>query len=191
MPQSQQTTIWFDMDGVLSQYNHDDYKGSNPNFKQPHYFASRPVNPTMTELFIKIMTNDSYNINTLGVISKVQPEIHKFIEESTDKQEWINNNLIKPIVRKDKMSIKYSPKSIFTGHNESKSERVMAHLQRPLTKLDILIDDYNANLENWVNNGGTAIKYGLGDKESWKSYSFTDDLTIEEMLKFIAILTSF
>lgn len=54
---------------------------------------------------------------------------------------------------------------LFTGQNESKAKKVMSHLGRPLwTQYDILIDDYNSNLEDWVAHGGTAIKYGLGDK---------------------------
>lgn len=180
-------TIWFDMDGVLSLYDHNDYVGTNPNYKKPHYFLTRPVNTTMKQLFIKLVESRNINIHSLGIISKVQPNISKFIEESSDKNEWVDKNLMTSI--KNPYILPYP--ALFTGHNESKANKVSSHLGRPLNQYDILIDDYNSNLEDWVAHGGTAIKYGLGDKESWKSYSFTDETTVDEMLKFLNIITKF
>ena len=182
-----QATIWFDMDGVLSLYDHSDYIGTIPNYKKPHYFLTRPVNTKMKQLFIKLAESEHTELHQLGIISKVQPEVSKFIEEASDKKSWVRKHLFSYI--KTPYNKPYPP--LFTGHNESKAERVMAHLQRPLTKPDILIDDYNSNLEDWVAHGGTAIKYGLGDKESWKSYSFTDQTTVDEMLRFLHIITEF
>lgn len=186
-------TIWFDMDGVLSLYDRNDYIGPNPNYKKPHYFLTRPVNETMRQLFIRLaeyeysrVDKKYINVNHLGIISKVQPEIPKFIEETSDKSEWLRK---RHFINTPKN--KYSPPELFTGHNESKAKKVSSFLGRPLNQYDILIDDYNSNLEDWVAHGGTAIKYGLGDKESWKSYSFTDETTIDEMLKFLHIITNF
>lgn len=180
-------TIWFDMDGVLSIYDHSDYIASNPNYKQPHYFATRPVNTIMKQLFVKLAENQYMDLTKLGIISKVQPEIPKFIEEASDKYEWVQKHIFSYI--KKPYNMPYPP--LFTGHNESKAKKIMSHLGRPLTQYDILIDDYNSNLEDWVAHGGTAIKYGLGDKESWKSYSFTDETTVDEMLRFLHIITEF
>lgn len=182
-----QATIWFDMDGVLSQYDHQDYIGPKYKFKKPHYFLTRPVNPIMQKLFIEIAKSNTLNINRLGIISKVQPEIDKFIEESSDKSTWVNTYLTDDYTQF--YQIPYPP--LFTGHNESKAKKVSSSLDRPLTQYDILIDDYNSNLEDWVAHGGTAIKYGLGDKESWPSYSFTDTTSVDEMLKFLDIITKF
>lgn len=181
------STIWFDMDGVLSKYSHQDYLGPNHIYKKPHYFLTRPVNPIMQQLFNKITQSNRFHLQHLGVISKVQPEIPKFIEESSDKKEWLITNIHKSLIKPND----HQYQALFTGHNESKAKKVLSHLNRPLTQYDILIDDYNSNLEDWVAHGGTAIKYGLGDKESWPSYSFTDDLTVEQMLDFLATITVF
>ena len=184
------SSIWFDMDGVLSEYNHSDYIGHNPKYLESHYFASRPVNPLMRDLITKVIKYDSVlqpNHNT-GIISKVQPSVSKFIEESKDKTAWVHKNISNPY---DPQLKSPSLKLLFTGHNESKAETVKTFLQRPLTKADVLIDDYNPNLEDWVNHGGTAIKYGLGDKESWSSYYFDDNLTVDEMFEFLAIITNY
>ena len=180
-------TIWFDMDGVLSLYDRNDYVGTNPNYKKSHYFLTRPVNTTMKQLFIKLVEHRYIKLSRVGVISKVQPEIPKFIEEATDKSEWVDEHLLSSV--QDFYNQPYPP--LFTGHNESKAKKVSSCLGRPLNQYDILIDDYNSNLEDWVAHGGTAIKYGLGDKESWKSYSFTDETTVDEMLKFLHIITNF
>lgn len=184
-------TIWFDMDGVLSEYNHKDYLEPDYNYQKPNYFLERPVNPVMQELFVRLATTNQLNLQRLGVISKVQPEIPKFLEESADKKQWVKNNLQRPLhaTKSSVHNVPYPP--LFTGHNESKAKKVMANLGRPLTQADILIDDYNSNLEDWVAHGGTAIKYGLGDKKTWKSYSFTDDLTVQQMLTFLATVTLF
>lgn len=180
-------TIWFDMDGVLSLYDRNDYISPNPNYKKPHYFLTRPVNTTMKQLFAKLAASKHISLGHIGIISKVQPEIPKFIEEASDKSEWVDKHLMKPIL--DFHNRLHPP--LFTGHNESKAKKVSSFLNRPLNQYDILIDDYNSNLEDWVAHGGTAIKYGLGDKESWKSYSFTDETTVDEMLKFLNIITKF
>lgn len=180
-------TIWFDMDGVLSEYDHSDYIGTIPNYKKPHYFLTRPVNTKMKQLFIKLAESKHTDLHQLGIISKVQPEVSKFIEEASDKKSWVQKHIFSYI--KKPYNMPYPP--LFTGQNESKAKKVMSHLGRPLTQYDILIDDYNSNLEDWVAHGGTAIKYGLGDKESWKSYSFTDQTTVDEMLRFLHIITEF
>lgn len=189
-----QPTIWFDMDGVLSEYVTSDYVEPDPKFLEPHYFLHRTPNQKMISLLQTILSGEKTptvlkacpNIQHVGIISKVQKEIPRFIEESTDKKEWVNTHILNP---KKLLYKQHELNVLFTGSTESKAKKIESWLQRPLNQYDILIDDYNSNLENWVQHGGTAIKYGLGNKDSWNSYSFDDNLLVHDMILFLNELT--
>ena len=53
---------------------------------------------------------------------------------------------------------------LFQSNNMPKENTALKHLkQNNLTKDMVLIDDYNRNLNSWINAGGTGVKYLNGE----------------------------
>lgn len=52
---------------------------------------------------------------------------------------------------------------------------------------DILIDDYNENLELWREYGGTAVKYlnGINNPYSWSGHRLVNTLSADEIVKYL------
>lgn len=161
MTKNSNKTIWFDMDGVLSLYEPEAYVGVNPTFRtQPNYFRNLAPDALMMEVFSVLTARNAPGID-VHVISKCQSSVQKFMEESSDKRLWLHEHVSgdSPVFE-----------SHFVGEKESKADKAMAVLGRPLTKHDVLIDDYNANLQDWMDKGGCALKYGVGDQYTAPSY---------------------
>ncbi len=149
--------IYFDMDGVLARYDINGYTGDDPAFKKPgsHYFFNLEPDPTATEILKTLYKEIPGNVMVLTSVFS-EREIRN--EQTFDKINWL---------------LKVFPDFDFGAHFLSCStekRNLISNIRgKALTKRDILIDDWNANLYAWANNGGTAIKYlnGLNSQESW------------------------
>lgn len=163
--------IWFDMDGVLCLYERDAYHPNSPNTapafitKDKHYFADCTPDNSAVALFRRLVCEDV----PVGIVSSVWQE-NKGIrdEQILDKTEWflkhvfISNHDI-PVV--------------FSGHDKSYAIKTAGYWNDSDITSNILIDDYNINLNQWLRTGATAVKYLNGINSPWSGYSLshTDD----------------
>ena len=163
-------TFWFDMDGVLNKYIREDYTGDNPLFLQEgkHYYECLPPNYNALKLLKMLQNNKSFDVFILTLLPNDE-SIR--CEHILDKLLWLK---------------KYAPFIYATQFKPAfglKSIAAMKIKSRKLTKDDILIDDFNFNLLDWQERGGTSIKYinDVNSPSSWNGYkiydsSFKDDI---------------
>ena len=141
-------SFYFDMDGVLCAYDYGMYKARKGQTTPPflvhggHAFRYIPENPAVMQAFSML-----YGLVPKGncrVLTGIPVGICQ-AEHTIDKYQWMRERM--PGFRQED----------FLCVSVPKHEAIMT----PLTKLDpscILVDDYNPNLYNWQQNGGTAIK---------------------------------
>lgn len=180
-------TFWFDMDGVLAIYELSDYFKQNGNeplwLSEADYFAKRLVDHRAKTVFTYLAEQfDCHIISKVGYLSSLTLA-------STEREKYVSNH----IKAKTSWLEKQFSTTILPGENYhfvtgSKSDTATLVLGRQLSSADILIDDYNANLEDWVAAGGTAIKYGNGinDIYSWYGPKISDIYSSREVLNMIA-----
>lgn len=149
--------VYFDLDGVLMIYDRDAYvayKEQTPIYLLPghHYFRHlEPDNWALHLLYILMAyqkTHPEDNGNTY-TLSNLQPG-NMFNEHFHDK-------LLRTMELIPQMSIENILFSVGDKHN-----CVPFITGKKLSKYDILIDDFNPNLNAWNKAGGTAIKYCNG-----------------------------
>lgn len=95
-----------------------------------------------------------------------------------------NKNFPSTMAEKDHWLDKHLPEvdnahRIYTLVGESKAAAVPGGIQ----PTDVLLDDYNKNLEMWSEAGGTGIKLlnGLNNRKSWRGVSVRANGTIKEI----------
>ena len=171
--------LWFDMDGVMTVYDITLYTsekaGEVPPFLVPrsHVFATLRDNPNLMEAFntlYKEYRDDpdvSINVLTSIPVGLLQAE------HTLDKYEWCVKNI--PDFSKEDFYCVSVPKH----------DAVIDFLW-PLTRDDILIDDYPKNLTNWVRRGGTAVKCVNGINSYNELYTCID--TRWEAEKIVRVL---
>lgn len=152
--------IYFDMDGVLVRYDRSAYTGSEPVFKKlgAHYFRTQPADERMLQAFCKLVNiaaeSDDVNVR---VLSSLVNTGSLFLEQYRDKQAWLKEHApdFDPSGFVPAITDKRSVAEFLTG--------------RSLTVNDVLIDDYNKNLEDWREHGGLAVKYlnGINSADSF------------------------
>ena len=182
-----QRSFWFDMDGVLVQHFAQDYiptKEGNrlPKYLTPHYFENLPEVELMTEVVNKLHLHCcSYPSNAfhLSILSKVSMDADLYMHQVDSKVKWIANN--------EKLNNLHNLNAAFTGTSKAKKAKTI--LGRELTAHDVLIDDWNENLLEWEAAGGTAIKFGKGNRESWSGYSIQMLSEATEIVDFLVALT--
>jgi len=135
---SQKMNIFFDMDGVLCDFNKK--YNENNNFSSPNWFTDlEPIKPTL-KLLNAMLENDE-NINIISASPNENAD--------NDKRDWLKKYL--PLLDENKINI------CRIGDNKAEI----------IGKIDdscILIDDYTNNLIEWAKNGGSSIKFvGLND----------------------------
>jgi len=152
--------VVFDLDGVIAKYVPSDYKDADgkENFKflRKGYFLEREVDPFALGIFrscVRSMPDETFAIT--GVSDDIQHKNRLTI----DKLIWTNNK-----------APEFDIGSKFISTSDSKAKVVELLRGRPLTKRDILIDDYNKNLYSWIAAGGTAIKYINEYNSVWDGY---------------------
>lgn len=168
--------IYFDMDGVLAQYEKNAYNSYNPIALQhgSHYFQT--VAPDKRAIDIFRACHNQCNTKILTVLNK---EGSLFLEQYNDKRIWLESqsipsNLLIPVM------------------GEEKCDLITSTINTNLTKDYILIDDFNHNLECWRKAGGLAIKYlnGENSKDSYNGPIIDSRMSTEDVIKMIGILTN-
>ena len=158
--------IFFDMDGVLVQYDETAYVGDNPLYTQigEHYFKYLEPNDAAIKC-LRLLAYEPWS--NIYVCSKIAASTSTKIgrEQYDDKRDWCSHNIHpKQCVRR-----------FIIGH-KGKPQSVELFFKRHLTHYDVLIDDYNPNLEQWEKRGGTAIKWlnGQNSADSWPGETLGD-----------------
>lgn len=190
-------TLWIDMDGVLSIYDRKAYpqiesdeRPYNPYvqpalFETPgqRYFKTCDADSKMIQVLIWLLNNSEFShIEQIYIVSAVSVAAPIYIEHVEDKLYWLKENLN---IKNDKArTCKFVP--------TTKPKYIVAKelLGRDLTHQDVLIDDFNKNLEAWDQNGGRAIKYGnsINDHTSFRGLTIPPETSSLEILKFLKLL---
>lgn len=151
---------YFDMDGVVVTYNKNDFLGDNPLYLKPnaHYFRNLTPDRTMLEVIDQMYQRSRYTGDNICLLTSLPIEGSIFNEHFHDKIAWINQWL--PYLPIDSILISVT----------SKREAAEYINNNKLSKNDILIDDYNKNLNDWAHHGGVSIKYcnGINSPESFQ-----------------------
>ncbi len=143
-------TVYWDMDGVMAKYDYDMYLPDKDNkilYMVPNAHMYRDMEPDLGAIMIfnSLYANESF-CHTKVLTGLGCPYL--IAEHLFDKWHWLGQNTD---ISKEKDFI------CVTG---SKVEAV--NRLRPVTKYDILVDDFNPNLEEWARMGGTPVKYVNG-----------------------------
>lgn len=143
---------YFDMDGVLFTYHREAYVGDPPPFlvKGTHHFRDLEPDRKILELIDTLHQKSRYTGDEIYILTSIMNNGAIFNEHFHDKivslAKWV------PYIDIDHILISVT----------SKRDAVEYIQNHNLTMNDVLIDDYNKNLNDWKNAGGTAIKYCNG-----------------------------
>lgn len=144
--------VFFDMDGVLTEYR----QSCNANeLSKKGYFETLKPEWNMLGALKRLVENcDSLGISVF-VLTKVYPTLFKY--SVSEKLQWRDKYM---------PDLFDSELIMVNGEQEEKSEAVRELIGEDINSDCILIDDYNANLREWRQNGGTPVKYvnGINDK---------------------------
>lgn len=161
--------IFFDMDGVMAEYNNVPYKKL---YEQGYFYNLKPIENTINTIK-NFIEDDKYNIYVLS--SVLADSDYAAIE----KRNWLHKYL--PELNDDFI--------LFTICGYDKRD----FIEKNLTENDILIDDYTPNLQNWSrnidNSKGKAIKFinGINNKKgTWKGVkiSYKSDTLFRDIIKY-------
>lgn len=171
-------TFYFDMDGVLARYRYEDYipkeKDGQPRYKIPneHLYLEPEPDRTAIGIFAALYSLREYFPNFHVKIFTGLGCPYLIAEHTLDKQDWLKRYL--------PTCIRFRRKDFLCVYG-SKTEAIN-HLKK-LSSSDILIDDYNFNLEQWRKNGGTSVKYVNGINSSRPDMScLFDDVDVSRNL---------
>lgn len=170
--------VIFDMDGVLAVYDESGYVGKEPLFEKlgQHWFA-RCQRDARATVLMRAVAKEPYA--QICVCSRISGSEDTAIghEQAMDKRIWLARNVY-PYndVERAIISPLTKPRAFRTTFN------------RAPQPTDVLIDDYNDNLEAWVRAGGRAVKWvnGQNDASSWDGPSIDPDkMDVDSMLTTI------
>lgn len=183
--------FYFDMDGVLAVYEREAYIGSfeknafekeKPTFlqKNKHYFLN--CKPDMKMLHVIDILWSAIRTGHYGL----DPESQIFIVTSIANHGTIFNEQFHDKIAWIGKWIPYFPiENLYVSVTEKREIGEMIN-NRLISFNDILIDDYNKNLQNWSAAGGRALKYcnGINDPSSWTSeLNLTEDMTAYDIVQ--------
>lgn len=165
--------FWFDMDGVLVKYNKNDFIGDNPPFLQlnKHYFRNLEPDNLMVKTLRylhKFTNHDIYILTTVSSDSDVQKE------QISDKSMWLNKHC--PFIDIKNQFIPVTDNKTATAINILNN--IYNTDSHQLSPQNILIDDFNKNLNDWKNANGTAVKYinGVNNPDSFDGHILLNNI---------------
>lgn len=167
------------MDGVLVLYDKDAYKGDDPVWKRPnyHYFLNCSPDYTMLHIADELYRHCQQTNDEMYILTSLSAKNAIFNEHFHDKILWLNKYM--PYIDINHILISVTAK-------RDAVEYITDHV---LTINDILIDDYNKNLDEWHLAGGTSVKYcnGINNPNSFNGLKIHHDtstsISIETLLK--------
>jgi len=166
---------YFDMDGVVVEYQRHAYEGNDPLFmrKNQHYFKDLNPDRKMLEVIDKMHQRSRYTGDRIYLLTSIPMSGAIFNEHFHDKIHWAHTWL--PYLDIDSILISVT----------SKRDAVEYIQNHQLSDNDILIDDYNKNLNDWRKAGGHAIKYcnGINSPESFSGMKIYSTQSVIEILK--------
>lgn len=155
------TTYFIDMDGVLAQYERtafDISKGPVPGLalfehEDSHYFKTCKPDPVAVALLEDLLNDPNSEVYILTTVPPHTPWV------IADKKEWLSQ--VVPMFDS-------TTKLIIASSDKVETIMVKEKLHG-LNSSMVLIDDFNKNLNDWRDAGGTAIKYlnGINSENSW------------------------
>ncbi len=170
--------IYFDMDGVLVKYDRNAYLSKQSPFYQKgvHYFRDLEADSLMLNLYLVLQRQNRHH---LYIVTSITNDAKLCLEHCKDKITWLQNHQI---------ATKRNQHLLFAASPKRNCVEDFQH--RHLTPQDVLIDDYNPNLEAWQEAGGTAIKYcnGLNNPDSYAGPHINHTDTIENTLQYLLAL---
>lgn len=187
MTPNRKTTYWFDMDGCIACYDRDGYiapeQGPAPyQDTTQHYFLER----TPDERLIRVLKElNQRRPGQIRILTTVSDQGNLFLHQIRDKQAWL---------------AKYCPflnlQTQFLPAFSNKRNLLSLLFQSDhdiLRSQDILIDDYNPNLEQWQKAGGIPIKYcnGINSPKTGTGIKLTADMTDEEILDLLLYMDTY
>lgn len=171
---------YFDMDGTLSIYDKTmedktlDYHNRPINQLGTHYFRTLQPNPQMQKVINLLM---HYN-KDVYLVSHSTNDLKLATEHLHDKQIWLSEHY--PMLTADQ--ILWIPCQTIT-----KPDAVTIMTNHSITEDDILIDDFNMNLNDWKSAGGTAIKFlnNCNSPDSFDGIHITPDMTTSKIIDLL------
>ena len=152
-------TIYFDMDGVLANFDKDVKKMSHldevPWINIPKFFRNlQPIgNPNKT---IQLLQDLGYKV---FILTKV--EQRDKMDRVEDKVNWCKEHL--PCIKMENI--------ICVPGHLSKVDYIKSEMEN-----SVLIDDYKGNLKEWKDLGGIAIKFGNKWKKEREYFQIVEDI---------------
>lgn len=166
--------FFFDMDGVLAEYREG---CTEEDMQKKGYFKTLAPEENMLAALDMLLENGEKLGISVCVLTKVYPSLFKY--SAREKAEW----------RDEYMPNLFDSEFIMVnGETEEKSDAVKALLGAGINGDYFLIDDYNANLAEWIDAGGKAVKYvnKINDKNrSFIGHRLSYKMTAQEIYNAI------
>lgn len=178
---------YFDMDGVAVQYEWSCYTGKPPAYLTKGAHCYRRLKPDQKALTVMKKLHEAGK--PTGILTTVQNLGCLYTEQVSDKMEWISEHA--PWVN---LRTQFFPSP---GSKRDLIELIRRPNGLAIRSDDVLIDDWNPNLNEWAAAGGLAIKYCNGinspNKEnpaaSYKGIHLTQDMTADEIFDLLMLIT--
>lgn len=169
------------MDGVLTIYERAVFEECDPDvpwyhaMRGKHYFTTCTPQPSFVDLVRHLLLQGEENVYVITSIGTRAEDEDDRLEHQNDKRIWCANHI--PELTDDKLIFCRAGK-------ESKAAIAQELLHK--TKLDeddILLDDFNPNLNLWREAGGCAIKV-KNDENSYRKDMphIESELTLLQMI---------
>lgn len=155
---------FIDMDGTLAVYPSMDKE--NPWWEVRGIYKFLTPQDKVVKAIKRLIANGA-EVFILSAYTKEYPQ------GKDDKDYWLDTYL--PEIDKEHRIY------MISGQNKADFIPDGVHIT------DVLLDDYNKNLENWAEAGGTGIKLlnGLNNKKSWSGISVKAHGSIKEIVQVL------